>query len=174
MKEFSKVSIPEPKVDDMQRPWLLLSLLEIPDIAEKLSRKDLDLDDRLKKVFVTSKDRTMAPDPEKINLNRPLPLDTKRQADYDYGHKEPENITPGRCTLKQAIQFISDHQTDAKLWPLPKIVDQYKLKDEEVFNVLHYFSAFKLHVPDPKKQKFIANADKSRTNRQSLLGGKQN
>lgn len=103
------------------------------------------------------------PDPEKINLSRPLPVDTKRQEDYDYGHKDPELITPGRVTLKQAIQFISDHQSDPKQWPLPKIVDQYRMKDEDVFNILQYFTAFKLHVPDPKKARFIAtNADNKR------------
>lgn len=143
----------------------------IPDIQEQLSRKDSDLDDRLKKVFVTSKDRQIVPDPERININRPLPVDTKRQEDSDYGHLEPEFITPGKVTIKQAIQFISDHQTDEKKFPLPKIVDQYKLKDEDVFNVLQYFRAFKLHVPDPKKTKFIANPDRKKD--QELLAGRK-
>lgn len=86
-------------------------------------------------------------------------MDTKRQEDYDYGHKEPEHVTPGKVTLKQAIQFISDHQTDPKTHSLPKLVEQYKLKDEDMFNVLQYFSAFKLHVPKAdldKRQKFLA------------------
>lgn len=143
----------------------------IPDIKEQLSRKDSDLDDRLKKVFVTSKDSSTVPDPEKININRPLPADTKRQQDSDYGHLEPEFVTPGKVTLRQAIQFISDHQTDPKKFPLPKLVDQYKVKDEDMFNILQYFKAFKLHTPDPKKTKFIANPDRAKD--QALLAGRK-
>lgn len=143
------------------------SLAAIPDIQEQLSRKDTDLDDRLKKVFVTSRDRSVVPDPEKININRPLPTDTKRQEDSDYGHLEPEFVTPGKVTLRQAIQFISDHQMDEKKFPLPKLVEQYKLKEEDMFNILQYFRAFKLHVPDPKKSKFIANPDRKKD--QALL-----
>lgn len=113
----------------------------------------------------------MIPDPEKININRPLPADTKRQPDSDYGHLEPEYVTPGKVTLRQAIQFISDHKTEPKKWSLPKLVDTYKLKDEDMFNVLHYFTAFNLHVPDPKKTKFIANPDRKKD--QELLAGRK-
>lgn len=120
---------------------------------------------------MTSKDRSMVPDPEKININRPLPTDTKRQIDSDYGHLEPEYITPGKVTLRQAIQFISDHQTDPKKFPLPKLVDQYKLKEQDMFNILQYFRAFKLHVPDPKKTKFIANPDREKD--RALMAGRK-
>lgn len=97
-------------------------------------------------------------------------MDTKRIQEYEFGHKDPENITPGKATLKQAITFISDYQNEPKKWPIPRICEEYKLKDEDVFNILQYFRAFKLHINDPKqKAKMVADPGRIRS---KLLSGK--
>lgn len=70
-------------------------------------------------------------------------------------------MTKGKVTLKQAINLISDHQSDPKKWPIPRICDTYNLKPEDVFNVLEYFNTFKVHVPDASKpNRSIAETDK--------------
>lgn len=85
----------------------------------------------------------------------------------EYGFKFPEdgNVTRGKCTLKQALQFLGDHQADPKLWNNVKVAEEYKLKEEVVgelissfcdfpeliskfpVNVLHYFKTFQIHIP---------------------------
>lgn len=110
---------------------LYFLFLEFPDVVETLSKKDSELDNRLKKVYVTS-DQVEHPkiqsDPGKLPQNR------KQPEDYEYGFLEPdpEKVSRGRCTLRQAIKFISDHQTDPKEWTATKIANEYKLKEDLV------------------------------------------
>lgn len=52
----------------------------------------------------------------------------------EYGFKFPEegSVTKGKCTLKQALQFLGDHQGDPNLWNAAKVAEEYKLKEEVV------------------------------------------
>lgn len=60
---------------------------------------------------------------------RPLPLERKTPDDFEYGYLEPNRISPGHCTLRQALKFINDHQLDPESWPAKKIANEYKLKE---------------------------------------------
>lgn len=57
--------------------------------------------------------------------------------DFEYGFMEPSRVTPGRCTLRQAMQFITDHNSDPEKWTRQKIAEEYKLKEENVGELVH-------------------------------------
>lgn len=56
----------------------------------------------------------------------------------------------GRCTLRQAIQFISDHQQNPNEWTAERISNEFKLKKENTDNILQFFRLFAVHIPDVK------------------------
>ena len=140
--------VPAPKYEsnlrDMQR-----ALEMDPDIVEKLSTKDIELDNRLKNVYVTSKDSLIGYRTQKKsgdNTKRSLPVDRTPPEDFEYGYREPRNIRSGCCTVKQAVQFICDHQSDPAAWTPQKIAEDYKLKEKDVVNILKYFRAFQVNA----------------------------
>ncbi|EDV94749.1 protein NDUFAF4 homolog [Drosophila grimshawi] len=157
---------PAPKYEsnlrDMERT------LELdPTFVDKLNRKDASLDTRLKDVYVTSKDqfiqrvleRQAAADKLDSKLLRKLPLERTTPDDFEYGYLEPIRVAIGRCTLRQALQFINDHQLDPEEWTAKRIAEQYKLKEAHVDNILHYFKTFSVYIPDQKyKDKMLTQA----------------
>ncbi|KAM8704753.1 hypothetical protein ACLKA7_009242 [Drosophila subpalustris] len=146
---------PAPKYEsnlrDMERT------LELdPKFVDKLNIKDAGLDTRLKDVYVTSQDKFIQRVLERQaataaeDIKRPLPLTRNAPDDFEYGYLEPKRVTQGRCTLRQALQFINDHQIDPEAWPTKKIADEYKLKEPHVENILKYFKTFSVYIPDQK------------------------
>lgn len=96
-----------------------------------IKSKNEMLDQHLKNVYVKSHDAEI----EKQNvtsLDRPLPLNRQIIEDFEYGFKEPNNIPPGRITLKKALKFINDYQTDPKTYTVNKLSDDYLLSEETV------------------------------------------
>ncbi|XP_038218289.1 protein NDUFAF4 homolog [Zerene cesonia] len=138
-------------VEDLQRVQEA-----IPDIDEKIVKKDLGLDERLKDVYVTSKG-TPEDDITRLkkeqNPNRPLPKDRNIIEDFDFGLKEPESIPYGRTTLRQAIEYISSHQLNPEEVTAAKIAYEYKLKESDVEHILKYFRTFEIYVPETKTSK---------------------
>jgi Uncharacterised protein family (UPF0240). len=67
-----------------------------------------------------------------VNPERPLPQDRKQLEVYEFGVKEPRMITQGRFTLKQAIKFISDHQTDPVTWSAAAIAKEFKIDQQKL------------------------------------------
>ncbi|XP_072948106.1 NADH dehydrogenase [ubiquinone] 1 alpha subcomplex assembly factor 4 [Epargyreus clarus] len=123
-----------------------------PDLDKKLDSKDPALDERLKDVYVTSFGR---PEDDmtrerKQSADRPLPQDRKLVDDYDYGFKEPDRIPYGRTTLRQAIEFMTLHQCNPSEVTAEKIAIEYKLKEEDVVNILKYFKTYEVYVPETK------------------------
>ncbi|XP_053951471.1 protein NDUFAF4 homolog [Anastrepha ludens] len=152
--------VPAPKyesnIQDMQRA------LELdPKLVEKLNMKNQALDDRLKSVYVTSEDKFIDYAAQRTDSSKSLPLSRKTPQDFEYGHREPATVRPGRCTLRQAMQFITDHQSDPDLWTKERIASDYKLKQEVVENILHYFKSFNVYIPDRgQKERILSQASK--------------
>ncbi|XP_004523185.1 protein NDUFAF4 homolog [Ceratitis capitata] len=150
--------VPAPKfesnIQDMQRA------LELdPNLIEKLNKKDQALDDRLKDVYVTSEDRFIDYAAQRTDPDKPLPLSRKTVQDFEYGYREPTRVVPGRCTLRQAMQFITDHQSDPDLWTKQRIATDYKLKENVVENILYYFKSFNVYIPDKgQKERILSQA----------------
>ncbi|XP_023163784.1 protein NDUFAF4 homolog [Drosophila hydei] len=140
---------PAPKYEsnlrDMERT------LELdPNFVDKLNTKDASLDTRLKDVYVTSKDQFIQRVLQRQETDRPLPLERTTPDDFEYGYMEPTKTSSGHCTLRQAMQFINDHQIAPEEWTAMKIADQYKLKEAHVANILYYFKTFNIYIPDQK------------------------
>lgn len=66
-----------------------------------------------------------SPDDE---TKKALPLSRKPAEDYEFGYLEPEKVMRGRATLRQALAFISNHQTEPQVWTKEKISEDYQLK----------------------------------------------
>lgn len=56
--------------------------------------------------------------------------------DFEYGYMEPTQALRGHCTLRQALQFINDHQIDPETWTAKKIAEDYKMKEPHVGKII--------------------------------------
>jgi Uncharacterised protein family (UPF0240) len=84
-----------------------------------------------------------------INPEKPLPLARGHVEDFELGYQEPDvkRVTRGKCTLRQAIQFISDYQQLPGEWNAERIATEYKMKQENVEQILEHFRMFQVHIP---------------------------
>lgn len=141
-------------LQDLQR-----TIESVPDLAEKLDKKDPGLDDRLKNVYVTSHGRPEADitreKMSKQSKDRPLPQDRKMPEVFEMGFKEPEKVRYGNTTLRDVINFTSAHQTNPEEVTTRKIALEYKMRDEDVASILKYFKTFEIYVPETKKSPAI-------------------
>lgn len=135
-------------VEDLKR-----ALKADPNLNEKLDKKDPQLDDRLKDVYVTSFGRAeddITKEKRNQSEDRPLPQDRRQHEDFDFGLKEPDKVPYGRTTLRHAINYISSHQANPEEITASKIAFEYKLKEEDVENILKYFKTYEVYVPASK------------------------
>lgn len=90
-----------------------------------------------------------------MNPDKPLPLNRKPVEDFEMGYQEPDpnKISKGKCTLRQAIKFISDHQTTPNEWTAERISNEYKLNRENVDDILANFRMFAVEIPKKKELK---------------------
>lgn len=78
----------------------------------------------------------------------------------------------GKCTLRQAIQFISDHQQTPTEWTAEKISIDFKMKRENVENILEHFRMFAIHIPKEEgnvKQMLVDPFDKKSSDFEKVL-----
>jgi uncharacterized protein YktA (UPF0223 family) len=129
-----------------------LLISEHPEIAEEMSKKDKELDDRLKKVFVTASE---AEQKRPVNPNRPLPTSTEHIGFFELGFKEtePTEVPLGKVSLRKVIQFIEDYKMSPEVWSKEKIASEYKLNLEDVNNVLEHYRLFTVHIPAKGEEK---------------------
>ncbi|KAM7308162.1 NADH dehydrogenase [ubiquinone] 1 alpha subcomplex assembly factor 4 [Ixodes scapularis] len=111
---------------------------------EKVIEKREDLLERLKSVKVVSAEAT--PEPEKAE--RVLPQSRQSWQQYQYGYYEPETVQPGRITLRQATQLVSDGAADPARFTPEALAAQYGLRVEDVRSVLKYFKPFQVYTPE--------------------------
>lgn len=124
-----------------------------PNIDEKLDKKNVPLDQRLKEVYVTSFGRPEDDVTKEIknqNVDRPLPVNRSLVPDFDFGLKEPDKVPYGKTTLRQAIDFISSHQVNPTEVTAAKIAHEYNMKVEDVENILKYFKTYEVYLPATK------------------------
>ncbi|XP_065074865.1 protein NDUFAF4 homolog [Ochlerotatus camptorhynchus] len=136
---------------------------ENPELIQELNKKNQPLDDHLKQVFVTSTD-TINNEAAHKDSSKPLPLNRSTNEEFEFGHLEPQKISKGHCTLRQAIEFISKHHTEPNTWTCSKISNDYGMKESLVQNILHHFKTFELHLPEKviEKRKLLKpSANKS-------------
>lgn len=68
------------------------------------------------------------------NKRKSLPLSRNTPEDFEYGFQEPKSIhlNPGKITLRQAMQFIVDHQSNPKKHNCVVLAGKYKLDEVEM------------------------------------------
>lgn len=136
----------ESNIKDLHR-----TLESDPHLDEKLDKKDPGLDDRLRNIYVTSEGQPEDDITKAMrNPDRPLPQNKRAVIEYEYGFKEPENISYGRTTLRHALNFIASHQANPQVASVSKIASEYKLKEDDVQTILKYYKTFEVYVPETK------------------------
>lgn len=126
--------------------------LEYPEIYEESLKKNEGLDKHLRDIYVKSHDPDVSINFYKYlahqnfafqikdiepNPDRPLPTCRSIVEDFEYGHKEPENVPFGKITIKNAMYFIGQHQMDPKKYNSTTIAEKYKLSEEAVCKYQH-------------------------------------
>ena len=79
-----------------------------------------------------------------------LPVNREKSEDDEFGYLEPAVIRPGRCSIRQALQFIGDHYGDPTTNTATTIAKQYGLEKGRVDHVLSYFHVFHVQIPGQK------------------------
>ncbi|XP_003706282.1 NADH dehydrogenase [ubiquinone] 1 alpha subcomplex assembly factor 4 [Megachile rotundata] len=125
-----------------------------PDFMETHLKKDVNLDNRLKQVFVTSVSQTsQAPSgTSDAPSTKPLPQDRSIQPTFSYGVYEPSIIPEGKCTLRQALEFIAQYNKDPTESCIDNIARTYKLDKEEVGNIVKHFTVPNVKVMSKKEE----------------------
>ncbi|XP_063909071.1 protein NDUFAF4 homolog [Zophobas morio] len=123
-----------------------------PEGSDETQIKHVQLDKYLKDVYVKSHDPN-PPQKAQTNPDRPLPLNRHQVEEYEYGFKEPDKIPIGKTTLRQALQFITDHHNDSKLHTPQKIAQDYQIPEESIKNILKYYRVFEVYIPEQRKVK---------------------
>lgn len=129
---------------------------EDPGFMEKEKIKDMQLDKHLKDVYVVSRDPVKkAESTKETKEDRPLPL-MRSSVDYpEYGYVEPgvTEVPQGKFTLKQAMKFIADHQSQPDVYTAQHVAKDYKIDVKLAENVVTHFRMFDLHMPKTREKK---------------------
>jgi len=79
---------------------------------------------------------------------RKLPEERTRPPKFEFGYLEPTTIRPGRCSIRQALTFLSEHRSDPDETGSPEsIARRYNLNAKHVNNVLSHFGVFDVATP---------------------------
>lgn len=159
---------PAPKYEANVRE-LERTLSENPELIKKLSEKNTPLDDRLKKVYVTSESHIVQ-NPERTeeevdSSERPLPLNRKTPEDFEFGYLESEKVPRGKISMRSVLEMLNEHQLDAEKGTAAKFSQEYKVKESYIQDILTHYRVLALQVNDPKFAKL------PKTKEQQLLEG---
>lgn len=81
-----------------------------------------------------------------------LPEDRSKIEDTEFGFPVPKVIPEGKCTLKTALTFISEHSSTPTKVTAETIAKEYSLNKVDVENVLKHFQMYHVQLPkDPTK-----------------------
>ncbi|GFT91930.1 uncharacterized protein NPIL_338261 [Nephila pilipes] len=107
----------------------------------ELTKKPTELLDRLKVVKVTSEGSSEQP-----VSTRPLPQERAAVGVPLYGYEEPKHIPEGKCSLRQALEFITQHQNDPQTHSVKSIAESHSMKETDVGNIMKHFRVFELYI----------------------------
>ncbi|XP_076174519.1 NADH dehydrogenase [ubiquinone] 1 alpha subcomplex assembly factor 4 [Ptiloglossa arizonensis] len=147
--------VPAPQYPSTAKQKELVNKLH-PDFMEKHYKKNAELDDRLKDIYVISTDPKTKP--KDTVPPKPLPLDRTRTPVFEFGFYEVQEIPEGKCSLRQALAFIVKHNKNPAEYTVEKIALEYKLDKQLTANILDYFRI--PNVIRPKKVDMIEELNK--------------
>ena len=67
--------------------------------------------------------------------------------DPEFGYLEPKVIRPGRCSIRQSLEFISQHIENPSNYTADKVAADYNLELQATKDVLKYFQTFQIQLP---------------------------
>ncbi|GAB1608773.1 NADH dehydrogenase [ubiquinone] 1 alpha subcomplex assembly factor 4-like [Argonauta hians] len=105
--------------------------------------------------------------------SRNLPERSTSLPEPEYGVVEPDQVTPGRVTISQALNLISDHQTNPKLHSAANIAQQYNLELYNTQQMLKHFQVFHMHFPKKMEERFPHLLSMLKTQMSSLESERQ-
>ncbi|KAI5750065.1 hypothetical protein M8J76_012542 [Diaphorina citri] len=124
---------------------MLESITKDPKVREELIRKNTDLDENLKHVYVKSLHKPVTNDDEKERLrSRKLPQERSYVPDLKFGHTEPTVVPKGKYSLSQVIDMLTDHATDPMVHTPQVLAEKYSLDVKLVESLIMYFKMFKI------------------------------
>ncbi|XP_067948998.1 protein NDUFAF4 homolog [Watersipora subatra] len=107
-----------------------------------MHKKHLELDGRLKQVYVESDG-----DNPELKSKKKLPVDRSQVVDPEYGYLEPLNPTPGKIPLRLAVEMLNQHKDDPKENSAIAMSDKYNLDLPTTHHILEYFQPYNLRLP---------------------------
>ena len=101
---------------------------------------------------------------------RPLPENRHAIEDHEFGYFESATIPVGKCSLRQALEFISHHDSHSKDYTIDLIAKDYKLDKIVVTSVMKHFRMLLLQIPSTSKGHNLlkAAAEEERANKESI------
>ncbi|KYQ48633.1 Protein NDUFAF4 like protein [Trachymyrmex zeteki] len=112
-----------------------------PHFLEDHYKKNMQLDQRLKDVFVTSTDLQDIKEPAKDS--KILPQNRRSwENDFTFESYEPTVIPMGKCSLKQALTFLLQHKHDPIKYSSENIASEYKIDKKVIDDILKYFKLY--------------------------------
>ncbi|XP_013778788.1 protein NDUFAF4 homolog [Limulus polyphemus] len=123
--------------------------------AEEHSVIQNDLVERLKSVKVVSQDPEgkVQENVQEVEEKRLLPQDRKPQDQPEYGFMEPTRIPPGKVKIRQALEFITNYNSDPQQWTVGIIAKEHNMNNTDVEHIVKYFKTFQLYIPQKALEK---------------------
>lgn len=88
-----------------------------------------------------------------------MPEDRTSRFLPEFGFAEPTTIPMGKCSIRQALKFIDNHQQDPQKITAENIASEYTLDAERVKNILKYYKMYEVQLPK-KDSAEISSAEK--------------
>ncbi|KZC09905.1 PREDICTED: protein NDUFAF4 homolog [Dufourea novaeangliae] len=148
--------VPAPQYPSVTKQKELVDKL-YPNYMEIHYKKNKQLDEHLKNVYVTSNDSVREPEGEAVST-KPLPQDRKHPPELQFGFYQSDIIPEGKCTLKQALTFIGKHNENSSEYTAEIIAIEYKLDKQVVVNILKHFKI--PHVRDVQQPDIVGDLAK--------------
>ncbi|XP_034944146.1 protein NDUFAF4 homolog [Chelonus insularis] len=128
-----------------------------PNFIKEHYKKDSELYERLKGVFVTS---NMTENPKiKQKEKKTLPFSTITPDAFEFGFWEPKEVSERKCNLRNVIVMLADHITNKEQNSAEILAEKYKLDLKDVENLLEYYRV--LQIFEPKRERGIREEDMS-------------
>ena len=145
--------IEDPTAPAKRAPWFDADMLAREEAIrnnKSIHKVEKDLLDRLKVVYVDSKDPHPNPTQEE-NPSRPLPQDvTQHYAEFVPAQMRMERpglsrkIPPGKVSLDQSVNILSKFKESDGKFGAADISEQYKLNKEVAANIVRHFEIFNM------------------------------
>uniref|UniRef100_A0A7R9IF11 NADH dehydrogenase [ubiquinone] 1 alpha subcomplex assembly factor 4 n=1 Tax=Timema tahoe TaxID=61484 RepID=A0A7R9IF11_9NEOP len=105
--------------------------------------------------LIISKDKP-TPAPQYPSTVKQLEMISKvrgNMEEQEFGFHEPKTVPRGRCSLRQALQFINDHETDPVKWSCGNIANEYHINQDMLEKILMFYRTFHVYIPESKNSR---------------------